>query len=114
MDKSLVDFLHYVRNSNADHLPLECDERLLHLHSKIEQIKSSEQMEVTYMKMEERDRLIHDDGVAAGIALGKMSAIESFIKESRKENISDKEISSRIQKYFQLHPEEAEKILSRQ
>lgn len=116
VDQSLVDFLHYVKNSNAATLPSECDERLLHLHNKIEQIKSSEQMEVTYMKMEERDRLIHDDGVAAGmakgIALGRTSAIQSFIEENRKELISDKDICIQIQKYFQLTPEEAENILS--
>lgn len=120
VDRNLVNFLHYVRNSNADTLPNECDKRLLHLHTKIAKIKSSEQMEVAYMKMEERDRLIHEDGLiqgriegrTAGILEGKAEAIHTFIKINRNEQLSDSDISSLIQKYFQLTPDEADQFLA--
>lgn len=62
VDKSLVDFLHYVENSSDENVPEDCDERLKYLHQKIKGIKANEQMEVTYMKMEERDRLIREEG----------------------------------------------------
>ena len=58
VEKSLVDFLHYVDHSSEENVPDDCDERLKHLHKKIYEIKSNEQMGVSYMKMEERDRLI--------------------------------------------------------
>ena len=40
----------------------KCDERLKNLHGKIHEIKSSVQTGVKYMKMEERDRLIREEG----------------------------------------------------
>lgn len=104
VDKSLVDFLHYVHDSNDNTLLAQCDARLIHLHNKITQIKSSDQMEVTYMKMEERDRLIREDG--------KNTAILSFIEVSRKEGVSETELFTMIQKFFHLTEEEAEILLS--
>ena len=65
VDKTLTDFLHYVENSDEAALPAGCDERLRHLHKKIVNIKSSEEMEVTYMKMQERDRLIVERQIVA-------------------------------------------------
>ena len=35
VDKSLIDFLHYVDHSTSDSVPTDCDERLKHLHKKI-------------------------------------------------------------------------------
>ena len=52
-------------------MPEGCDERLKHLHKKIHQIKMSEEIGVSYMKMEERDRLIRDEGLRRGRAEGK-------------------------------------------
>lgn len=66
VDRSLIDFLHYVEKSSSDTIPEDCDERLRHLHEKLEHIKSSKQMGVTYMKMEERDRLIREEGEKLG------------------------------------------------
>ena len=71
VDKTLTDFLHYVENSDEAALPAGCDERLRHLHKKIVNIKSSEEMEVTYMKMQERDRLIREEGENRGREAGK-------------------------------------------
>ena len=108
--ETLVDFLRYVADSNAASLPEECDGRLIHLHNKVTQIKSSEQMEVTYMKMEERDRLIQERGEeiglikgrTEGVLLGKTATLQNFIKVNRKDNIPDTEINTMLQKYFQL------------
>lgn len=54
MSKELVDFLHYITESNEHGLPEECDERLRRLHESIQEIKTSTSVEVEYMKMEER------------------------------------------------------------
>lgn len=112
VEQPLVDFLNYIRNSSADTLPNKCDERLLHLHHKVAQIKSSEQMEVAYMKMEERDRLIREDGISLGKAEGKSAAIHSFIEENRKDNIPDTEIHAMLQKFFHLTSAQADSMLA--
>lgn len=104
VEKTLVDFLHYVADSNSSSLPEECDDRLIHLHNKVTQIKASEQMEATYMKMEERDRLIQQKG--------RNEAIISFIKVNKNDNMSDTEINNLLQKYFHLTSEEAATLLS--
>lgn len=72
VEKSLVDFLHYVDHSSEENVPDDCDERLKHLHKKIYEIKSNEQMGVSYMKMEERDRLIREEGEMKGEIKGKI------------------------------------------
>ena len=66
VSKELVDFLHYVTESNENGLPDECDERLKRLHESIREIKASADMEVEYMKMEERERIIRDEGKKVG------------------------------------------------
>ena len=71
VDRALIDFLHYVEKSSEESVPEGCDERLKHLHKKIHQIKMSEEIGVSYMKMEERDRLIRDEGLRRGRAEGK-------------------------------------------
>ena len=70
VSKELVDFLHYVTESNENGLPDECDERLKRLHESIREIKASADMEVEYMKMEERERIIRADGVEFGKQIG--------------------------------------------
>lgn len=117
VEKNLADFLKYVRNSTSDMLPPECDDRLIHLHNIISQLKSSEQMEVAYMKMEERDRLIREDGIALGITQGvtqgQTSAIKSFIDVHRKKGTSEADILSMIQEFFQLNADDACALLTR-
>lgn len=82
--KELVDFLHYVTESNENGLPEECDERLKRLHDSIQEIKSSADMEVEYMKMEERERIIRDEGKQIGIIAGKMEAVLELLEDKGK------------------------------
>lgn len=116
VEQSLVDFLHYVADSSCSSLPDECDDRLIHLHNKVTQIKASEHMEVAYMKMEERDRLIQEHGeeigLQKGLIQGKSAAMYSFIDANRKDHLTDVEIHAMLQKYFRLTPEEADELLS--
>lgn len=85
------------------------------LHHKISQIKSSDEMEVTYMKMEERDRLIQEkafasgveQGISQGITQGQTAAIQSFINTHRTKGTTESEILSLIQEFFQLSSAEA-------
>ena len=83
--KELVDFLHYVTESNENGLPDECDERLKRLHESIREIKASADMEVEYMKMEERERIIRDEGVEfgkqLGIINGKIEAVLELLED---------------------------------
>ena len=79
--KELVDFLHYVTESNENGLPDECDERLKRLHESIREIKASADMEVEYMKMEERERIIRDEGKQLGIMTGKMEDILELLED---------------------------------
>ena len=84
VEKSLVDFLHYVDHSSEENVPDDCDERLKHLHKKIYEIKSNEQMGVSYMKMEERDRLIREEGEMKGEIKGEIKAIVSIVRRMLK------------------------------
>ncbi|MCD8096954.1 MAG: Rpn family recombination-promoting nuclease/putative transposase [Lachnospiraceae bacterium] len=71
VEPALVDFLHYVENSTSDNIPEECDGRLKRLQQIIEEIKDSEKMEVELMTMEERDRLIREEGRSEGRSEGQ-------------------------------------------
>lgn len=86
-DQSLIDFLHYVEHSTDENIPAGCDERLRHLHDKVKHIKSSTQIGVDYMKMEERDRLFKEEGEEKVSRL-----IQLLIQQSRTAEI-DKAVS---------------------
>lgn len=81
VSKELVDFLHYVTESNENGLPDECDERLKRLHESIREIKASADMEVEYMKMEERERIIRDEGKQIGIINGKIKSVLELLED---------------------------------
>lgn len=98
VERSLVDFLHYIKDSSEENIPEGCDDRLRHLHEKITKIKSSVQMGVTYMKMQERDRLIKDEGQKIGtkrinelnrklIADNRMEDLEKSVKDAAYQKI---------------------------
>ncbi|HJA11501.1 MAG TPA: Rpn family recombination-promoting nuclease/putative transposase [Candidatus Mediterraneibacter merdipullorum] len=85
VDRTLVDFLHYIDHSSEENIPDDCDERLKNLHRKVYEIKTNEQMGVSYMKMEERDRLIREEGERLGEARGEARGkIEGEISVLRK------------------------------
>ena len=96
VEKPLVDFLHYIEKSNEDNIPEDCDDRLKHLHSKLEEIKANEQMGVTYMKMEERDRLIRKEGEIKGVAQGEAKII-SMIRKKLAKNKNIIEIAEELE-----------------
>ena len=81
VSKELVDFLHYVTESNENGLPDECDERLKRLHESIREIKASADMEVEYMKMEERERIIRDEGKQIGIINVKIESVLELLED---------------------------------
>lgn len=81
VEKELVDFLHYVEKSCDENVPENCDERLKDLHEKVKAIKADRQMGVSYMKMEERDRLIREEGLETGRSEGEMLKLISQIQK---------------------------------
>ena len=110
VDKSLIDFLHYVDHSTSDSVPTDCDERLKHLHKKISEIKSNEQMGVSFMKMEERDRLIREEGERKGEKIGEqLGELKMLISFIRKEIQRNEDVGS-IGKKFDIDEEKAGKI----
>lgn len=109
VEQTLIDFLHYVEHSTEERVPDGCHERLKYLHEKIKGIKSNEQMGVTYMKMEERDRLIKEDGVAEGIEKGIAALILDNLEEGRTED----EITDKLIRRFSLSCESAREYYKR-
>ena len=59
------------------------------------------------MKMEERDRLIRE----AGIAQGHSAAIQSFIDAHRRKGFSEADILAMIQEFFHLDTNDARALL---
>lgn len=80
-----MDFLHYITESNEHGLPEECDERLRRLHESIQEIKTSTSVEVEYMKMEERERLVKEEAIERGLREGRIRGREEGRKEEKKE-----------------------------
>lgn len=51
------------------------------LHESIREIKASADMEVEYMKMEERERIIRDEGKQIGIINGKIESVLELLED---------------------------------
>ena len=88
VSKELVDFLHYITESNEHGLPEECDERLRRLHESIQEIKTSTSVEVEYMKMEERERLVKE-GRKEGERIGEERLANLLMKLSKQNRQED-------------------------
>ena len=97
MSKELVDFLHYITESNEHGLPEECDERLRRLHESIQEIKTSTSVEVEYMKMEERERLVKEEAIERGLREGRIRGREEGRKEGREEGREEGRKEGRIE-----------------
>ena len=90
-----MDFLHYITESNEHGLPEECDERLRRLHESIQEIKTSTSVEVEYMKMEERERLVKEEAIERGLREGRIRGREEGRKEGREEGRKEGRIEGR-------------------
>ena len=90
-------------NSEDESIPECCDERLKNLHNKIRQIKSSVQIGVEYMKMEERDRLIREEamqqGLAQGQSQGETRMAKLVLELTQKQRFSDLERATSDEEY---------------
>ena len=92
-----MDFLHYITESNEHGLPEECDERLRRLHESIQEIKTSTSVEVEYMKMEERERLVKEEAIERGLREGRIRGREEGRKEGREEGREEGRKEGRIE-----------------
>ena len=103
VESNLVDFLNYIENSEDESISECCDERLKNLHNKIRQIKSSVQIGVEYMKMEERDRLIREEamqqGLAQGQSQGETRMAKLVLELTQKQRFSDLERATLNEEY---------------
>lgn len=84
VEPELVDFLHYVTESNDQGVSDNSDERLKNLHHKIQQIKASEEMEASFMKTEERERLIMEEGREEMSKLMQILLGKGFYEEAKR------------------------------
>lgn len=75
----MIDFLHYVSDSSSVDLEKVCDKRLQKLHANVQIIKDSAEMEAEFMKAEERERQIRDEGIKEG-----MKEYDRFMKLTQK------------------------------
>ena len=76
----LVDFLKYVEASSKLPESGTQNERLIKIHNKVQQIKSSEEMGVRYMQEWEEKVLIKQEGMEQGTLLGKAESVSSIVK----------------------------------
>lgn len=113
VDRNLVDFLHYIEQSEEKCIPEDCDKRLRHLHEKVKGIKSNKQMGVTYMKMEERDRLIREEGVKKGIEEGIKEGIIALIETCKEFGLSRNDVLFQVETRFHLNREETEEYFEK-
>ena len=104
MSKELVDFLHYITESNEHGLPEECDERLRRLHESIQEIKTSTSVEVEYMKMEERERLVKEEATERGLREGRIRGREEGRKEG--ERIGEERLANLLMKLSKQNRQE--------
>ena len=109
VSKELVDFLHYITESNEHGLPEECDERLRRLHESIQEIKTSTSVEVEYMKMEERERLVKEEARKYGLQEGEerlANLLMNLSKQNRQEDsnrvLKDLEYRKKLYEEFGL------------
>ena len=104
VSKELVDFLHYITESNEHGLPEECDERLRRLHESIQEIKTSTSVEVEYMKMEERERLVKEEAIERGLREGRIRGREEGRKEG--ERIGEERLANLLMKLSKQNRQE--------
>lgn len=106
VSKELVDFLHYVANSDEGSISEECDERLIRLHKSVQEIKSSTQKEVELMKMEERDRLIRAEGEQIGEKRGEQKGefnkLVNQICKKLEKNYTEAEIADMLEEDIEI------------
>ena len=104
VSKELVDFLHYITESNEHGLPEECDERLRRLHESIQEIKTSTSVEVEYMKMEERERLVKEEAIERGLREGRIRGREEGRIEG--ERIGEERLANLLMKLSKQNRQE--------
>lgn len=79
VEPALVDFLHYVPDSDKGKILEQADSRLKRLHEVIESIRKNAEMEAAYMKAETREREIIADAKAEGMKIGREEGIRKSI-----------------------------------
>jgi predicted transposase/invertase (TIGR01784 family) len=112
VEQSLIDFLHYIEKSDDSSISETCDARLKNLHNKVKKIKASEQIGVTYMKMEERDRLIRVDGYSQGHAQGHIQGEQDTIRALIQKKLANNKSIEKIADELETTVEEIQKIMT--
>ena len=94
-----------VKIRNLQGVPKNCDERLKNLHGKIHKLKESVQIGVEYMRREEREWMIREEGrEEGGERLGKLVQVmlEDGKYEELKRAVKDREYREELFRKYDL------------
>ena len=105
VEPALVEFLRFVENSSEDMAEQAEDERIKQMYRKVRELKRRADLEMSYMKMEERDRLIEERGVRKGTEIGKeigkkmgeRDKLVSQVKKKKEKGLTIQEIADMLE-----------------
>ena len=93
VESSLVDFLKFVENSSQKPENNPEDRRIRRIYEKVSVLKGRIELEAEYMKMEDRDRMIHRDGEE----MGERNKLCSIIVKKLNKGKSIEEIADAVE-----------------
>lgn len=101
VEPALVEFLKFVENSSEETAENSEDERIKSIYQKVAELKRRADLEMSYMKMEERDRMIEERGVRRGTEIGKeigeRNKLVSLVKKKREKGMTAVEIAELLE-----------------
>lgn len=103
--KIILELARGVKIRNLQGVPKNCDERLKNLHGKIHKLKESVQIGVEYMRREEREWMIREEGrEEGGERLGKLVQVmlEDGKYEELKRAVKDREYREELFRKYDL------------
>lgn len=101
VEPSLISFLKFVEDSSKKNAEESDDKRIRQMYEKINDLKGQANLEASYMKMEERDRLIRkegiEEGIKEGIKEGEKIKLLSLIQKKLEKGKSVKQIAEELE-----------------
>lgn len=110
--EELAELLRYFEHTTSDTAAGCRSERVKEIHQRICQTKSSEEIGVRYMQEWEEKmyelREAKQQGLEQGLSKGLSKGIQAFILDNLEESVPRERILAKLQKRFDLSPEQAE------
>lgn len=103
--KKLQELMHYMEESTEENA---CNEVLKEIHGMVTKVKHDRRVSIEYMKIFEREKMIHDDGLEEGMEKGIMVLISVYLEQHMSLDI----IEIKLQEKFELSEMEAKKYIN--